>query len=128
MPDKGAWRVIKLAKAPAFAFKFPDGHWINSREITLRTLVERGMHIDQYGDYALTHWHPDLSPLASLVGRYQYFSFRIEEDGTVSSLELGVCGEAFDDVLRTMDGVTYGFPLTVKDVERIFGPISKIDH
>ncbi len=119
---------IKLGRAPAFQFRFPDGLWVNSREISLRTLIERGMRIDKYSNYSMASWHPDLPILASVVGRHQYFSFRIEDDGTVSSLNLGACGSAFEQVFRTMDGVTFGFPLQVKDVERLFGAVSRVQR
>jgi hypothetical protein len=122
----GLW--IDLAKAPAFQFKFPDGKWAHSREITLQLLLDRGMHIDRYSGYSLTAWHPDLSIMASVVGRHQYFSFRIEDNGTVSALTFGACGSAFNEVLKTMDGISFGFPMTVKNIEHLFGPVSRVDR
>jgi hypothetical protein len=119
---------IKLEVAPTIQFRFPSGQWINVREITQQTLVEQGIRIDKHDDYSMASWHPDLPVVASVVGRHQYFSFRIENDGMVSDLVLGACGSAFEEVLRTMDGVTFGFPMRVKDVERLFGPVSRVDR
>lgn len=117
---------INLARAQVFQFRFPDGHWVNSREITLRTLIERGMRIDKYTNYSMASWHPNMSVLASVVGRHQYFSFRIEGDETVSTLTLGACGSALEEVFRTMGGLTFGFPMQVKAVEQLFGPVSRV--
>lgn len=117
---------INLAKSPDFQFRFPDGKWVNAREITLRVLIERGMRIDKYSNFSSASWHPDMSIFSSVVGRHQYFSFRIEDDEAVSSLTLGACGSSFREVLRTMDGSTFGFPMKIKEVEQLFGPVSSV--
>lgn len=119
---------IDLAKAPPFQFRFPDGSWVNSREIELRTLIEHRMRIDKYSDFSYATWHPDMSILASAVGRHQFLQFRIEKDDRISALSLGACGSAFREVLRTMDGVTFGFPMQVKEVERLFGPVTRVER
>ena len=118
----------QAGQGASLLFRFPDGHWVDSREIILRTLIERGMRVDKYSNYSMASWHPDMSILASVAGRHQYFSFRIESDETVSSLNLGACGSAFRKVFRTMDGVTLGFPMKVKEVEQLFGPVSRVQR
>lgn len=117
---------INLARAPVFQFRFPDGQWVNSREITLRTLVDHGMRIDKYNNFSMASWHPDMSIFASVVGRHQFFSFRIENDESISSLTLGACGSTFREVLRMVEGPAFGFPMNIKEVEQLFGPVSRV--
>lgn len=118
---------IKLDKAAPFQFRFPDGAWVDSRQITRQTLSEHGIRIDQDGTLTRAVWHPDLPLWASVVGRHQYFSFDIEPDGKVDSLTLGACGSAFKEIFRTAQGAhPVGFPMTVKELEQIFGPTSRV--
>ena len=120
---------IKLDQAAPFQFRFPDGAWVDSRKITRQTLSEHGIHAYQNGTLTQAIWHPDLPLWASVVGRHQYFSFDIGPDGKVDSLTLGACGSAFKDIFRTAPGSqTVGFPMTVKELELIFGPTSRVDR
>lgn len=119
---------VHLKSSSPFQFRFPDGYWANSREITRETLINHGVINDNNRNDVYVAWHPTLPILASVVGRHQYFGFDLDKQGNPYQLDLGACGYSFDQILRTTDGErTYGFPLTVKQATELFGNPAKIE-
>lgn len=119
---------VRLKLSAPFQFRFPDGYWANSREITRDTLIRHGVINENNRNDSYVAWHPALPIIASLVGRHQYFAFDLDKQGNPYQLHLGACGYSFDEILRTMDGErTYGFPLTVTQATELFGNPSKIE-
>lgn len=120
--------IISLKSTAQFQFRFPDGYWVSSRDITRRTLIQHGVINDKNDKDDYVAWHPDTQILGYIAGRHKYFSFRLDNDGNPYELRLGACGYSFDQVLRTIDGDrTYGFPLSVREAEELFGKPSNIE-
>ena len=120
--------VINLISSSPFQFKFPDGYWVGSRDITRHMLILHGVINDKNNREDYVAWHPDIPIIAAVAGRHQYFAFRLDKAGNPYELSLGACGYSFDQVLRKVDGGRiYGFPLSVQEAEELFGKPSKVE-
>jgi len=115
---------VGLRRAPPFEIRMPDGVWVRSQETQSPMLALHGLEISKTGESDYAVWHPSFT-LGALVGRHEYMSFR----HSATELELGACGWAFKEVLRTADGKrVFGFPILLKDLEELFGPPSKVER
>jgi hypothetical protein len=120
--------TINLKSAVQFEFRFPDGYWVISREITRQTLIDHGIINDKNAGDDYVAWHPTIPIMGAIVGRHQYFSFGLGKDGNPYELRLGACGYSFDQVLRKFaGGRTYGFPLSVQEAEELFGKPTSVE-
>jgi hypothetical protein len=115
---------IELAQAPRFELHMPDGTWLKSTEITHETMQQHGAKVESdargsFGAYATDtshHWW---------MGRYAFvLVYTRPSDGT-STLRLSACGQSLPQLLRSADGAIYGFPMSVEDFERVFGPVTR---
>lgn len=118
---------IDLKMTEAFEIRFPDGNWVNSKEITAQTLDLHGMETTNIGQRNIAVWHPPFT-LGALTGRHQYIRFDLIDKDNVGTLELGACGWTFNEVLRKKPGTrSLEFPITLEDLEYLFGPPSRIE-
>lgn len=121
-PVDNLW--VDLKGASPFEIRMPDGVWVMSNETLVPMLALHGLEISKIGgsDYAV--WHPSFT-LGALVGRHAYMSF----SHGATELKLGACGWEFKEVFRTADGRrVFGFPISLKDLEELFGPPSKVER
>ena len=120
---------IRLDRAPAFRLRFPDGTWVNSREIDAAMLRAHGLRFEPVGKGQYAVWRADLPAHESLVGRHQYLSFHLDEQERVIGLDVGACGRSFDTLFATADGIsTFGFPIPVAAFETLFGPPTRVER
>jgi len=120
---------IRLDRAPPFRLRFPDGTWVNSREIDADTLRARGLRFEPVGQGQFAVWRGDLAAHESLVGRHQYLSFHLDAQARVTGLDVGACGRSFETLFATADGAqTFGFPFSVAALEALFGPATRVER
>ena len=120
---------IRLDRAPPFRLRFPDGTWVNSREIDAAVLRAHGLRFEPVGQGQHAIWRGDLAAHESLVGRHQYLSFHLDAEGRVIGLDVGACGRSFDVLFATADGAqAFGFPFSVNALEALFGPPTRVDR
>lgn len=120
---------IRLDRAPPFRLRFPDGTWVNSREIDAAVLRARGLRFEPVGKGQHAIWRGDLAAHESLVGRHQYLSFHLDKHERVIGLGVGACGRSFDTLFATADGTnTFGFPLPVTALDALFGPPTRVER
>lgn len=115
---------INLRSSPPLDVRLPDGTWVSSRDATSTPLAQHGLEVSRIGATEHAIWHPTFTP-GALVGRYAYMDFY----DNATSLKLGACGWSMKEVIRTPDGqCAFGFPATLKDLECLFGPPSKVER
>ncbi|WP_374522752.1 hypothetical protein [Hydrogenophaga sp.] len=120
---------IRLDRAPPFRLRFPDGTWVNSREIDAAVLRARGLRFEPVGKGQHAIWRGDLAAHESLVGRHQYLSFHLDEHERVIGLDVGACGRSFDLLFATADGAkSFGFPFSVAALADLFGPPTRVER